>query len=515
MILVGYGFFKALILVRQSEPQASATSLIQDFQQAGIFRPQDYSFDLAFTLTKELDPSYGKIQVNWVNYFINNTEGNRKREKKIVAVNIQKCGLQRHYEGIAWEVGGLYGSLTAIGFYIVRMFCQKMFMSDIMKQIYQIRKHTLKETPQSKQQEKINKGTLQRNFQNIPLTSSKSQNQNLTNDSLMQVLSQKSTIGLNQLNQDDPKFAYENVGFDNDSLHRFQQFDQRNRLYTNQRTHTTIETDQESSILSKVSELELFGNRYEYSKIKKSTSIIQNHEVKIKTKLKQQNNQFVLKKGSESIDVSNKFQQGIDLKINESQMGIALQEKDKLNDQDIDNLLSSFTNRIRFNYGTKKVLDYIFKCFCLRKKSNIKQYNYSHHIFLKGQKKLEQELDVIQLLKNMRKFKLIQQAMLNQKNRMLLKFQRFNLIETDSSSSNSDDGKMETLSLLENKNPLIKLVIFSKIQKMMKQFKDKKLKPIEMNLIRGVFQRRLKDYDEDDRSQSIYIRKLVFKSIRK
>eukprot|EP00347_Sterkiella_histriomuscorum_P015712 403355969 len=503
MILVGYGFFKALLLVRQSQPEASTTSLIQDFQQAGMFRPQDYSFDLAFTLSKELDPSFGKIQVNWVNYYQNShilPDGLRKREKKIIPINIRKyykdtskeshvkffiddsfflelrsdsskktnfyiqrneaiyqddyiqfgqdrrenffavTNINRYddnytpYQGhlaavfirfdnryeiytiknyslFDWlgEIGGLYGSLTAIGFCIVRIFCQKMFMSDIMKQIYQIRKDPSKDNSYEEQKQE----SIEKVQQQFPQNQKKSRNKNQLRDGLMQELSQKSTAGLVQ---DDPKTAYENFGFDNESLHSFSQFELGNKLNDHSRIHTTQETDQqnflisfegEDSNFSKISDFKLLNQKYQQSSINQTSQIRKDQEVKIKTKQKVKNQQQPLNKERDPHIQQNK-DLGMQQKIKENCLGIALQAKDKLNDQDIDNLLSSFTNRIRFNYGTKKVLDYIFKCFCLRKNSNIKQYNYSHHIFLKGQKKLEQELDVIQLLKNMRKFKLIQ-----------------------------------------------------------------------------------------------------------
>ena len=72
------------------------------------------------------------------------------------------------------------------------------------------------------------------------------------------------------------------------------------------------------------------------------------------------------------------------------------------------------------------------------------------------------------------------------------------MIETSSSSSDSDDNKMETLALMENKNPLIRLVMYSKVKKLLSQFKGNQLQPIEKNLVRGVFKRRLKDFNEDN-----------------
>ena len=41
-----------------------------------------------------------------------------------------------------------------------------------------------------------------------------------------------------------------------------------------------------------------------------------------------------------------------------------------------------------------------------------------------------------------------------------------NLIETSSGSSDSDDNIYDELNLMENSNPLIKLVMYGKIKKM-------------------------------------------------
>ena len=60
--------------------------------------------------------------------------------------------------------------------------------------------------------------------------------------------------------------------------------------------------------------------------------------------------------------------------------------------------------------------------------------------------------------------------MLSQRHRFLLRFQRQNLIETTTSSSDSDDNAYDPMRLMENKNPLVKLVTYGKVKKMMKQF---------------------------------------------
>jgi len=49
---------------------------------------------------------------------------------------------------------------------------------------------------------------------------------------------------------------------------------------------------------------------------------------------------------------------------------------------------------------------------------------------------------------------------------------------------------------MESKNPLIRLFMYGKIKRMMQEFLDKKVEPLEYNIVRGVFKRRLKDFSE-------------------
>jgi hypothetical protein len=62
---------------------------------------------------------------------------------------------------------------------------------------------------------------------------------------------------------------------------------------------------------------------------------------------------------------------------------------------------------------------------------------------------------------------------------------------------------------MENKNPLIRLVTYGKLKKMMGGFEGKKLKPLERNLMRGLFIRKLKDFVEE---QNAFARKHTWHS---
>ena len=139
---------------------------------------------------------------------------------------------------------------------------------------------------------------------------------------------------------------------------------------------------------------------------------------------------------------------------------------------DVKTLLFAFVNRKRFNYTPKKLVQYFCRCFCLRdlkKNKNLKTHS-DHYLFEKAEQKFRNELDVVRIVKTLRRYKMLAQAMLSQKHRLLLKFQRANLIETSSSSSDSDDNMYDELKLVENNNPLVRLVTYGKIKKMINQF---------------------------------------------
>jgi len=86
-------------------------------------------------------------------------------------------------------------------------------------------------------------------------------------------------------------------------------------------------------------------------------------------------------------------------------------------DKDAKLVLSNIINRVRFMYRWQEIASYVFRCLCVRRAKEKKE----HH-FNKGKDKLLQELDVITLLKSMRKTKLLTQALLNQRQKMLLNF---------------------------------------------------------------------------------------------
>ena len=180
--------------------------------------------------------------------------------------------------------------------------------------------------------------------------------------------------------------------------------------------------------------------------------------------------------------------------------------KSSLTDLDLRLILNNLINRMRFHYTWQDITQYVLKCMCCRRKryhdkspTNQSLWQKRQATFDKGEHKLWQELDVLTLLMSIRQTKLLTQAMLDQRQRMLLLFQRKNLIETSSSSCDTDDANnpMHLPSQMEARNPQVRLAVFSKIKRMIGSYKGQKVKNIDRRLLRGLFLRNLKEFDED------------------
>ena len=85
---------------------------------------------------------------------------------------------------------------------------------------------------------------------------------------------------------------------------------------------------------------------------------------------------------------------------------------------------------------------------------------------------------------------------------MVLRFQRKNIIESSSSSGDSDSfNKFDIMNMMESKNATVRLSVYGKIKKVMNSYKDLKLTEIDKRVLRGLFVKNLKDFDEDHRER--------------
>jgi hypothetical protein len=99
-------------------------------------------------------------------------------------------------------------------------------------------------------------------------------------------------------------------------------------------------------------------------------------------------------------------------------------EKTTMEPADIYSLFFAFLNRSRFEYTVRDTFVYLFKCLCIRDTGENRRNKHikRHFLFEKAEEKFSQELDVVRIVKTLRKFKMLAQAMLSQRHRLILRF---------------------------------------------------------------------------------------------
>lgn len=98
----------------------------------------------------------------------------------------------------------------------------------------------------------------------------------------------------------------------------------------------------------------------------------------------------------------------------ENNKGVVI--KSRLSKLDVDSVLGNIVNRRRFRYLGSDILAYLARCLCIRSLKHTKfkgtreewELSMKHHYHYKeGEDKLYDELDVVSLLKSMRRVKLL------------------------------------------------------------------------------------------------------------
>jgi hypothetical protein len=189
----------------------------------------------------------------------------------------------------------------------------------------------------------------------------------------------------------------------------------------------------------------------------------------------------------------------------EEDAGQKLKNLKRIDKDTVNSLLISMITRKRFLYTFKDMVLYVIRCFCIRDLQSARKKNPKaarKHIYLaKAEDKLTHELDIMTLIKSVRNLRLISQVILSQRNKMLLRFQKQNLLETSESGSDSDHNAYDTLKLMEHRNPVVRLMIYGKLKKMVTSYIGDKMKDKDKNLIRGVFMSKINDFDEEEQDR--------------
>ena len=93
----------------------------------------------------------------------------------------------------------------------------------------------------------------------------------------------------------------------------------------------------------------------------------------------------------------------------EEALQLEFKDKAKMESVDIQSLFFAFLNRSRFTYTSRDIFDYILKCLCIRSTNMLRrEIAYKkHYLFEKAEEKFKNELDVVRIVKTLRKFKML------------------------------------------------------------------------------------------------------------
>jgi hypothetical protein len=80
-----------------------------------------------------------------------------------------------------------------------------------------------------------------------------------------------------------------------------------------------------------------------------------------------------------------------------------------IREPDLPNLFFAFLNRARFRYSIGSIFNYAIRCLCLRSLDDSRRERSvkRHFLFEKAEGKFMQELDVVRIVKTLRKFKML------------------------------------------------------------------------------------------------------------
>jgi hypothetical protein len=123
----------------------------------------------------------------------------------------------------------------------------------------------------------------------------------------------------------------------------------------------------------------------------------------------------------------------------------------------------------------------------VRRLKERKEYR-NHYLLKKDIKKIDHEFDAINIIKLMKQVKLMASVLLNPIQKMLLGFQKQNVIDSDSSDGiDSDEDDVKVIQKMKSSNTFIKLMTVDRIKKELSQYlTSSKLKEVDQRLINGI-----------------------------
>ena len=142
--------------------------------------------------------------------------------------------------------------------------------------------------------------------------------------------------------------------------------------------------------------------------------------------------------------------------ITEDNLIYQLKEANMLSKPAVEKIYETLLARTRFRYSYQEIIQYIYKCVCFRKVSKKTKANKRHFYYHKAERKLKEEMDILNVIRSIRKLKLMAKIIFPERARTLLKFSRRNLLESASSSCDSDIYNYDTFKLIHSKVDLVR-----------------------------------------------------------
>ena len=98
-----------------------------------------------------------------------------------------------------------------------------------------------------------------------------------------------------------------------------------------------------------------------------------------------------------------------EVKLAEEALQKDFKVKDSILSIDIQSLFFAFLNRSRFAYTLRDMVEYLLRCLCIRSaRANKREIgDKKHFLFEKAEEKFANELDVVRIVKTLRKFKML------------------------------------------------------------------------------------------------------------
>ncbi len=114
------------------------------------------------------------------------------------------------------------------------------------------------------------------------------------------------------------------------------------------------------------------------------------------------------------------------------------------------------------------------------------------------------------MIKMIRQMKLMTYILLNKKQKLLLKFQKKNVLDSETdSSSDSDNEDIDPIKMLHHKNQKIGKLFSEKLKDTLESYEAKNLKDIDKKLLRGLNEKQHFDHDEGKDKIMLVIKKYI------